>query len=201
MTHLLVAQSVLQRPIEFAQPVDGGDRHWHLQTLNDIIGHYVLAAGFEFPSAPEGAPLRLLPTQMHETSVPLGNLTHWDPVLPVPHEQASMTADEYESFFYQSRFANEQDNAFWKGLLAADAAAYNGAENKENMVAQERAAMDTRCRKWARQARKLWEELNFSMYLLSRACPTSSPSWPSLRRLKCGACYCNCVCLCVCVCV
>ena len=61
MLHAVVAQHVLQRPICLALPVDGGDM-FHTLPLNDVVSTYLLDT-VEVPSAPDGAPLYVLPTR------------------------------------------------------------------------------------------------------------------------------------------
>ena len=58
-----------------------------MQSINEIIGQYVWDHDIEMPEAPRGQPLQLLPTRMSKAYVDLAEISHWDPLLPVPIEQ------------------------------------------------------------------------------------------------------------------
>ena len=66
--HMLIAQTVLRRPIHLAQPVEDAP-YWHVEPINDIIGRYVFEEGIDMPEAPRGEPLILLPTRMNRVHV------------------------------------------------------------------------------------------------------------------------------------
>ena len=159
MFHMLVAQAVLQRPVQLAEPVEG-ERRWHLQSINEIVLNYVREAGAEVRPAPDGPPLRLLPTRMLKISVGLEAMTHWDPLLEVPLEHASMSVEEYRAFVYQASLQQEERAPQWAGLVEQTSVAYGGEQRKSALVARERADMEHRCRKWATQALELRDELN-----------------------------------------
>ena len=66
--HMLVAQTVLKRPIHLALPLESAP-YWHIEPITEIVRRYVFEAKIDIPEAPNGEPLRLLPTRMNQVDV------------------------------------------------------------------------------------------------------------------------------------
>ena len=117
-------------------------------------------AGASVPTAPDGDPLYLLPTRLLATDVSLGALTHFDPLLPVTPEERGTPSEEFEKRAYQHRLQQEETAPTWVSLQTGEPdTSYGGVEAKEAFVAQERRAMEQRCRAYAKQSRELRDAL------------------------------------------
>ena len=128
--HMLIAQTVLRRPIHLAQPVEDAP-YWHVEPINDIIAGFVFEEDIDMPEAPPGKPLILLPTRMSRVHVPLASISHWDPLLPAPIDQ--MSEDDHEYAQRQSAVAldKEKSRAYWRAALRSDPNVYGGSDEKE----------------------------------------------------------------------
>ena len=127
ISHMLLAQAVLRRPILLAQPIKSHP-YWHMEPITDIVGQYVSEAGIALSTkmlqTPSGKPLRLLPTRMNEVRVPLASISHWDPLLPVSDEQMHEDVHEYARLQSEVALVWEKSRADWPAMLQADASIY-----------------------------------------------------------------------------
>ena len=116
ISHMLLAQAVLRRPILLAQPIESAP-YWHMEPITDIVGRYVFEADIALPTrilqTPSGEPLRLLPTRMDEVRVPLASISHWDPLLPVSDEQMREDVHEYARLQTELALDMERSRADW----------------------------------------------------------------------------------------
>ena len=157
--HMLIAQTVLCRPIHLAQPVEDAP-YWHVEPINDIIADFVFEDDIDMPEAPPGKPLILLPTRMSRVRVPLTSNSHWDPLLPVPIEQKSEDGHKYAQRQSAVALDKEKSKAEWHAALRSDPNMYGGLVEKEAFLEIEEKAMQQRSQDWGKQAVSLRENLD-----------------------------------------
>ena len=147
ISHMLLAQAVLRRPILLAQPIKSRP-YWRMEPISDIVGRCVSAAGFALSArmlqTPSGEPLRLLLTRMNEVRVPLASISHWDPLLPVSDEQMLEDVHEYARLQSEEALDREKSRADWPAMLQGDASIYGGKGQKDVFLIAEFEAMEKR---------------------------------------------------------
>ena len=130
-----------------------------MQSINEIIGQYVWDHGIEMPEAPRGQPLQLLPTRMSKAYVDLAEISHWDPLLPVPIEQTDEDDHEYAERQCAVALDKEKSKPFWRRAVESDPGLYGSSDDKEAFLAREEKDMKQRSQEWGQQAVSLRDTL------------------------------------------
>ena len=125
---LLVAEAFFKRPIVLPHPV--GDGTWRLEPLADTVATFMLdsdggglLSDVSLIPKQSGPPMTLLPTQARTAvaQVPLLQVSHWVPLLPVQEERAAMCDTDFEESCFQEIVRREEKLPEWKALKRASA--------------------------------------------------------------------------------